>query len=209
MTVELKLITTEKDRKLAKYIVENHHSYVPTFSSVGRRIDWLVIVDGDVKGMIGIGSSTYPPCKDLLSHLHISKSDYKLIFNNIANNWRFCMVEKLPNIGTQVLKELRAQAPIAWKQKYGDDLLYLITFVAGGNNGAVYKADNWELIGKTSGLPSHKSVSMKWDDKEGIKQKFVKPTGENCKLIFFKSLSKRIDANKLVEQKKLISQIAV
>ena len=43
---------------------------------------------------------------------------------------------------------------------------YLITFVAGGNNGAVYKADNWTLIGKTSGLPSHKSLSMKWNTKE-------------------------------------------
>lgn len=191
MKVELQIVKTEEQRNIARYIVETHHSYVPTFNSVGRRIDWLVIVDGSVKGMIGIGSSTYPPCKDLLVHLGISKSEYKQIFNNIANNWRFCMAEKLPNVGTQVLRELRNQAPIAWKDKYGDDLLYLITFVAGGNTGAVYKADNWELIGKTAGLPSHKSVSMKWDDKDKIKQKFVTPTGENRKLIFFKDIASK------------------
>ena len=29
---------------------------------------------------------------------------------------------------------------------------------------------------------------MKWDDKEQLKKKFVKPTGENKKIIFFKEL---------------------
>lgn len=186
--IELKLITTNEERNIAKQIVENYHSYVPTYKSVGRRIDWLIFVDGELCGMIGIGSSTYPPCKDLLKKLNINKNEYKNIFNNIANNWRFCMMKKIPNAGSQILKKLRKEAPIEWKKKYGDDLLYLITFVAGGNNGAVYLADNWEAIGYTAGLPNHKSVSMKWDDNENIKQKFVKPTGENKKIILFKNL---------------------
>jgi hypothetical protein len=29
---------------------------------------------------------------------------------------------------------------------------------------------------------------MKWDDADGLKAKFVKPTGENKKAIFFKKL---------------------
>jgi hypothetical protein len=29
---------------------------------------------------------------------------------------------------------------------------------------------------------------MKWDDKESLKKKFVKPNGENKKIIFFKEL---------------------
>jgi len=69
-------------------------------------------------------------------------------------------------------------------------LKYLITFVGGGNNGAVYKADNWEHIGYTAGLPEHKSSSMRWDSSESLKKKFVKPTGENRKMIFFKELKK-------------------
>lgn len=187
---KLKLIETEDERQKAKNIVETYHSYVPTYKSVGRRIDWLIYKEENDNpiGMIGIGSSTYPPCKDILKELNITKEEYKNIFNNIANNWRFCMIEKIPNAGTQILKNMRKQAPIEWKKKYGDDLNYLITFVAGGNNGAVYLADNWKLIGKTAGLPKHKSVSMKWDDKDTIKQKYVKPTGENQKLIFIKKL---------------------
>lgn len=187
--VSLKLVETEEDKKIAKEIVENHHSYVPTFKSVGRRIDWLVVVDDEIKGMIGIGSSTYPPCKDILRKLQVNKDEYKAIFNNIANNWRFCMSEKIQNIGTMVLKQLRLEAPKEWKNKYGDDLRYIITFVGGGHDGAVYKADNWEMIGETAGLPPHKSVSMKWDDSNAIKDKFVKPDGKNQKIIFFKKLN--------------------
>lgn len=188
MKVDIKLIQTDQEREIAKAIVQNFHSYVPTYKSVGRRIDWFVLVNGEIKGMIGIGSSTYPPCKDLLRKLDISKEEYKTIFNNIANNWRFCMKEKIPNVGTRVLKLLRQESSKEWLNKYGDELKYLITFVGGGNNGAVYLADNWQKIGFTAGLPSHKSVSMKWDNGEQIKKKFVKPTGENRKIIFFKTL---------------------
>lgn len=188
MNIELKIIQNEYQRAQARKIVETYHSYVPTFKSVGRRIDWLVLVDDKIVGIIGIGSSTYPPCKDILQRLSKTKSEYRQIFNQIANNWRFCMSESIPNAGTQILKQLRKQAPIEWYKKYGDELKYLITFVAGGNNGAVYKADNWELVGETSGLPSHKSVSMKWDEKDLIRKKFVKPTGENKKLIFLKEV---------------------
>ena len=61
-------------------------------------------------------------------------------------------------------------------------------FVGGGNNGAVYKADNWKHIGFTAGLPEHKSSSMKWDNKDKLKNLFVKPTGENKKMIFIKEI---------------------
>lgn len=186
--IYIKLITTKEDYLLAKEIVENHHSYVPSFSSVGRRIDYLIYCDDRLIGMIGIGSATYPPCKDVLSELGMSKNEYREIFNNIANNWRFCVTEHIKNLGTTVLKLLRQQAPIDWYNKYGDELKYLMTFVGGGHNGAVYKADNWKIIGETAGLPSHKSLSMKWDNKDSLTEKFVKPTGENKKIIFWKKL---------------------
>jgi hypothetical protein len=198
--IKLELVVTEDQKKLVKSVIENHHSYVPSNSSVGRRIDWLVYLvddtseeffpppDKELLGMIGIGSSVYPPPKDILTETNLTKNQYKEVFNSFANNWRFCLKRKIPNAGTMILKQLRKLAPIEWKKKYGDDLKYIITFVAGGNNGAVYRADNWKCIGETAGLPSHKSVSMKWDSGEQLKEKFVKPTGENKKLIFIKAL---------------------
>ena len=142
----------------------------------------------------GIGQS--PPPKDILNELVVNKEQYREIFNSIGNNWRFCMTKKIPNAGTQILKQLRKLAPIAWKLKYNDELKWLITFVAGGNNGAVYLADNWKVIGKTAGLPSHKSSSMKWNNSEELKQLFVKPTGENQKIILFKDLRNKKDKKK-------------
>jgi hypothetical protein len=190
--IELVQVITQEQKNLVKSIIETHHSYVPTNSSVGRRIDWLIYQDTDSLpeciGMIGLGSSVYPPPKDILNYLKVTKQEYKLIFNQISNNWRFCFSKSVKNAGTQTLKQLRQKAPSAWKQKYGDDLKHIITFVGAGKNGAVYLADNWSRIGETSGLPAHKSSSMKWNNKEELKELFVKPTGENKKIILIKSL---------------------
>ena len=194
--MKLELVQYHLQKQYVKKIIEKHHSYVPSARSVGRRIDWLIYhpdytnilgIEQPV-GMIGVGSSVYPPPKDLLTYVGMSKSEYKDDFNSFSNNWRFCMRESIPNAGSQILKLLRHHAPIEWKKKYGDDLNYILTFVGGGNNGAVYRADNWKMVGHTAGLPEHDMVSMKWNNKEELKEKFVKPTGENKKLIFVTKL---------------------
>ena len=190
--MKLVLVENQIQKDMVKHIIVKHHSYVPTHRSVGRRIDWLIYEDdkfpSECIGMIGIGSSVYPPPKDLLSYVGMTKSEYKDNFNSFANNWRYCMTEQIPNAGSQILKLLRHHAPIEWKKKYKNFLTHLITFVGGGNNGAVYRADNWDMVGHTAGLPEHDMVSMKWNDKEELKTKFVKPTGENKKLIFVTSV---------------------
>jgi hypothetical protein len=145
-------------------------------------------VNEELIGMIGLGSSVYPPPKDILTHVKMTKNEYKTEFNSFANNWRFCVIKHIKNAGTQILKQFRNNAKVEWKNKYGDELKYIVTFVAGGKSGSVYKADNWSMIGETAGLPKHKSSSMKWDSSESLKEKFVKPTGENKKMIFIKSV---------------------
>ena len=194
--MKLELVQYHIQKLQVKNIIEKHHSYVPSARSVGRRIDWLIFhpdyenVFGipQAVGMIGVGSSVYPPPKDLLSYVGMTKSVYKDNFNSFANNWRFCMTTHIPNAGSQILKLLRYHAPIEWEKKYKNFLTHIITFVGGGNNGAVYRADNWKMVGKTAGLPKHDMVSMKWNNKEELKEKFVKPTGENKKLIFVTKL---------------------
>ena len=187
--IELRVVNDDNAKEYVKETIQKFHSYVPSTSSVGRRIDWVVFDDDRPIGMIGIGSSVYPPPKDLLQYVGMSKSEYQGEFNTFSNNWRYCMKESIPNAGSQILKLLRHHAPIEWKKKYGDNLRYILTFVGGGNNGAVYKADNWKMVGKTAGLPEHNMVSMKWDDNDKLKEQFVKPTGENKKLIFVTQVS--------------------
>ena len=115
-----------------------------------------------------------------------SKAKLNLIKNNLPEH-------KLKTSGTRYTPlALRQQKPraIFWlTKKYGDELKYIITLVAGGNNGAVYKADNWEYIGKTAGLAKEReSFSVKWSSAEHLAKTFIPPTGENKKLIFIKEL---------------------
>lgn len=202
MNIKLILADTDLKKKIVNNIINKNHTYVPTHRSVGRRIDWIIYdvkdettfpVEEEILGMIGIGSSVYPPPKDLLLYLQLDKNQYRSIFNNICNNWRYCLIKKgEKNAGTRILKSMRQLAAIEWKQKYGDDLYYCLTFIGGGKDGAVYKADNWEMIGFTSGLPpNRKAVSMKWNTGAELKTQFVKPTGENKKMIFIIPLINR------------------
>lgn len=210
--IKLVLSETKQDKQVVKYIIENYHSYVPNASSVGRRIDWLIYDDDELIGMIGIGSSVYPCPKDLLNRLSANIHNYRTdIFNSICNNWRFCMKTHVKNAGTQVLKLMRERAPIEWKKKYGDELVAIFTFVAGGNNGAVYKADNWEVIGMSSGVKMNKAYSTKWETAEEKKEKGLTRIGDvDKKIILFKDLRSKkekrrdfittIQVNNIVEE---------
>ena len=191
----LQIVESDSQKKMVKNIITKHHSYVPTYRSVGRRIDWLIYEDdmfpSKCIGMIGVGSSVYPCPKAILDYLGKTASEYKepQHFNTIANNWRFCMTTHIPNAGSQILKLLRYHAPIEWKKKYENFLKHIITFVGGGNNGAVYRADNWKMVGETAGIAKDREAfSVKWSSAEHLKKTFLPPTGEDKKLIFITKL---------------------
>jgi hypothetical protein len=171
-------------KKVADQIVINHHSYVASARTVGRCLKYLIQYENRWIGTFWIGSGFKPTPKALLTHFGVSQQQFNLMFNEVADNKRFAMSERIPNLGSQILKLVRKRAAADWKSVYGNDLKAIVTTIGNGKNGAVYLADNWKVIGETAGLPSNrKSVSMKWDQPDEIKNKFVKPTGENKKLI--------------------------
>lgn len=181
----LYIADTKQDKDIANSIVEKHHSYVASSKTVGRCIKYLIRHDDIIVGTFWVGSGFKPTPKAILNFFNVSQKDFDSIFNCVADNKRFCMVERIPNLGTQILKSVRNRVKEDWKQRYGDDLKAIVTTIGGGKRGSVYLADNWQLIGETAGLPSvRKSVSMKWNDSDQINERFVKPTGENKKTIF-------------------------
>ena len=68
MTLSLRVANDKTSKDFIKETIIKYHSYVPSNSSVCRRIDWVVFNDDVPVGMIGIGSSVYPPPKDILTH---------------------------------------------------------------------------------------------------------------------------------------------
>jgi len=186
INIVLTIAETKLDKKMCDDFVVANHGYVASAKTVGRCMKYMIFNAEQFVGTFWLGSGFKPTPKDLLRHVGLSQSEFDKVFNEYADNKRFCILPGIPNLGSQVLKHIRKTARHDWRSKYGDDLQGIVTTIGAGRTGAVYKADNWVQIGHTSGLQTdRKSVSMKWSDKETIQQRFVKPTGENKKLIFF------------------------
>jgi hypothetical protein len=186
MTVDFEITIAESksDKTLADSIVIQHHSYVASAKTVGRCMKYLIHGNDGLLGTFWLGSGFKPTPKALLNFLGKTQKEFDPMFNSVADNKRFCLIGHTPNLGSRVLSAIRKRSPEDWKNRYGDELLAIVTTIGAGKTGAVYLADNWVQIGETSGLPSsRKSVSMKWDEDSTIKERFVKPTGENKKKI--------------------------
>lgn len=180
----IRIAESKEDKKIADEMVIMHHSYVASARTVGRCLKYIITYDGRDVGTFWIGSGFKPTPKCILNHFQKSQKEFDAMFNEVADNKRFCMIERIPNLGSQILKAIRIRAKTDWMTKYGNNLRAIVTTIGGEKNGAVYLADNWKNIGQTAGLPAdRKSVSMKWDDKDAIANKYIKPTGENRKII--------------------------
>jgi hypothetical protein len=178
------LAVDEGQKHMADKIVIEYHSYVPSARTVGRVLKYLAYYNGELVGTFWIGSGFKPTPKAILTHFGVGQKQFDAMFNTVADNKRFCMVKNIPNLGSRIIKEVRKRCRHDWKQRYGNELVAIVTTIGNGKRGSVYLADNWKVIGETAGLPSdRKSVSMKWDDSTKIKSRFIKPDGLNKKTI--------------------------
>jgi len=190
--LKLTLASSTEEKRIADKIVVDFHSYVASARTVGRVMKYLIWYNGRIVGTFWVGSGFKPTPKAILNSFGKSQSEFDKIFNEVADNKRFAMAEAIPNLGSQILKLVRNRCGQDWFDRYGDRLQAIVTTIGDGKTGSVYLADNWEKIGETAGLPDkRKSVSMKWNDSTEIKERFVKPTGENKKTIL---ITKRIKA---------------
>ena len=183
--IRVTLATTKEEKQVADKLVVDHHSYVASARTVGRVLKYLIYDEDELIGTFWVGSGFKPTPKAILDYFQVSQKEYDKIFNEVADNKRFAMSKHVKNACTIAIKLIRKRVKQDWKDRYGDDLKAILTTIGSGKSGAVYKADNWVKIGETAGLPKdRKSMSMKWNDNEEIKERYVKPTGEDKKLIF-------------------------
>jgi hypothetical protein len=192
--LHIRVAKSKQDKNIANEIVVKYHSYVASSRTVGRCIKYIVNYENEDIGTFWLGSGFKPTPKSVLTHFNKSQSEFDKMFNNVADNKRFCMIKNVPNLGTQILKNIRDRSKRDWYEFYGDDLFAIITTIGNGKKGSVYLADNWIKIGETAGLPKNrKSISMKWNNSETIKERFVAPTGENKKTILITHRLKEFD----------------
>lgn len=161
--IKLHLKQVKKSDKLyVKWFIEH---YPNSKGIVGRTFNFLIYSYGKPIGIIGFAS---PPLNYKkfntffnLDTANKASENAKLFLNN--NVYRIVYSEK--NIATQILSIARKQLPRLYKEKYGDDLMGLVTFVEPPRIGALYKADNWSYIGETEGVEV-KRRGEDWTDKQ-------------------------------------------
>ena len=183
--MHIRIAETKQEKDIANKIVMDFHSYVSSPRTVGRCIKYIISYNGEDAATFWLGSGFKPTPKAILNFFDKSQKQFDSIFNEVADNKRFCIkTNPIPNFGSQILSNIRKRAKKDWFNIYGDNLQAILTTIGDGKNGAVYLADNWKKIGETAGLQKrNKSVSMKWNTHEQIKTRYVKPTGENKKII--------------------------
>jgi len=173
----LKLVETKRENEIFNRVVEVHHGYVPTTHYGGRRINWLIMDRRTRKilGAIGIGSAimALKPRDEWIGWSRRNRLKYLV---RIANNWRFCLIDKIPNLGSKVLSLLCKLSVKEWKKRYGDDLVLLETLVEPPYDGTVYKAAGWKFVGWTKGTEYRwfKKDEIPFDEGWHVVQRYMK-----------------------------------
>lgn len=186
--------TTPSENKIFRDTINRYHSYVKYKDSPTRNIRWLVYesITGNLVGAVGLSSAT----------IAVSKRDAFIGWDNetkmrhlgqLANNSRFCLIKNnitIENAGSLTLKQLRVVGGKRWKERYGESLVLIETFVQPDReekfdgyitrNGAIYLADNWINIGMTVGSSIQKTPLKLWAKETGERGRLARENPEEC-----------------------------
>jgi hypothetical protein len=193
-SVYLAECSSPAQNKIFRDTINNFHSYVKYTDSPTRNLRWLVYetVSGNQIGAIGLSSATIAVA---VRDKFIGWDNPTKIKNlcHLANNSRFCLAQpriSIKNAASSTLKQLRIVGAKRWKEKYGDDLVLLETFVQPErdeeyNNyklrcGACYKADNWIFVGETQGNHIRKTPMRLWAKEDGERGRLAREDPEEC-----------------------------
>lgn len=155
-------ITTKEKRAVAREFTNANHSYIKWADRPSRKLYWLLYEKEIVVGVFGLGSAYARP-KPIAEFMR--QND--LLFNQVANNIVYCLFgNKDKNAGSKFLSLCRKDAIHWWKERYGDDLKAFQTFILPPRTGAVYKADNWQQLGSTTGGKTQTMRTLYGKDRE-------------------------------------------
>ena len=144
---EIRRINNSSLRYRAQCFINKNHSYIDHTDRPSRKLYWALFEQGEMVGVFALSSVFDKPKK--VKEFMIRN---KLGSNQVANNIVYCLSgSKDKNAGSKFLSRLREDGIIWWYERYGDFVKAFQTFILPPRNGAVYKADNWQVIGETSG----------------------------------------------------------
>ena len=193
--------TNPELRKQGKEFINTYHSYIKFSDRPSRKLYWNLYENGEMVGVFALGSA--------FSHSKIVKEymiNNNLQFNEVANNIVYCLANcENKNAGTQLLSLVRKDAIKWWYERYGDYLKAFQTFILPPRIGAIYKADNWNLIGETIGN-SQKTKNIrpdKIDQYKNVQKKTFKDGRVEYCIYIENKVEPKLIFMKLVKDKEL------
>ncbi|KKL72725.1 hypothetical protein LCGC14_2082020 [marine sediment metagenome] len=146
-SLRIERICDPKERARARDFVNEYHSYIKWADRPSRKLYWTLYEGERLVGVFGLASAFSRP-KAVADFMR----EHGMEFNQVGNNIVYCLAgHHIKNAGTRFLKLLRNDAKQWWHERYGDDLKALQTFILPPRTGAMYKADNWQQLGHTTG----------------------------------------------------------
>lgn len=153
MSIELVMC----QRTFPAYLDFRNRHYIPNNGCHGQQLHYLVTLDGRQLGVISGASAVYG-VKARDQFFGIDNAKRKIQLNSIINNVVY-RVEGAPrNLPSQALAMWRKRVAADWEYLYRVKVAGFETFVIEAEiddgrtrTGALYKADNWSVLGLTAG----------------------------------------------------------
>ena len=152
------------------YVNFRDQHYITNNGCHGQQLHYLVIIDGNLHGILSGASAVYG-VKARDTFFGIDNQKRRVQLNSIINNVVYRLVDAPKNAASQVLAQWRKQIAADWEHLYGVKVAGFETFVIEGSlndreevctdrtrTGALYLADNWEMLGITAGNTKTHSV---------------------------------------------------
>ena len=139
------------------YLKFRNRHYIPNNGCHGQQLHYLVMVDGQHLGVISGASAVYGvKARDLFFGIDHAKRKVQL--NSIINNVVYRIEGAPRNVPSQALAMWRKRIAADWEFLYQVKVAGFETFVIEADlddgrtrTGALYRADNWSMLGLTSG----------------------------------------------------------
>jgi len=158
-------ITTSQQRSAFRKFVNTYHSYIKDENRPSRELYWLLYENDILVGAFGFGSAF-----NFSKYIKNFMNEYHIEFNELAYNIVYCLYgNEDKNAGTIFLSKVRKDCVEWWKGRYGDTIKGFQSFILPPRTGAMYKADNWILLGETTG-DSIKTVTVKYPGDKTIRE---------------------------------------
>jgi len=140
-------------RAWVKQALRRHH-YLGFNGAVGENPQY-VVSDGQGRRLacLVVGAAAWQ-CQDRDRFIGWSAQQRQRNLALIANNTRFVLLPsvRVPRLGSWILGQVQRRLASDWEAKYGHRVVLVETFVEQPRfRGTVYRAANWQRVGRTTG----------------------------------------------------------